>query len=174
DLQQSMFNFQSQLLQSQLQHSPIDSFLETQGKLEQLGIGQHTSATEHMMSIEGKKSDTMMKILIDKSTSMEHKFDKVIEIFGPSAQAYVQSVASQMRQQRGVKGVDMTDEDLERAAKSMEEIDRRLKEQELSNKSKVDKSTSSSGPVKKVISTDKEKKQPLASKKTKEVKDVKH
>ncbi len=170
DLQTAMFNFQSEILTAQMQHSPIDSFLQTSEKLEQLGISRSGSARDELLKQDSKKLDMLLTIIDRKDLSVEKKVDRAIERFGPSIVDYLKEMVVAMKQQRGIiPGEKRTDKDYEKTLKTMEQMEQKLKDQ--SEKKDVDEIPVTE-PVKKVISSGKEKKHPSANKKTKEIKNV--
>lgn len=109
---------------------PIDRLFESKDKLEKLGIVSSNKATamEQMYSMDRKKMETMLTIALDKSRSVEHKVDHLVDALGPLAKEYVREAVVTMRQQRGATAPEETrkDEDYERAADELEKIEKSM------------------------------------------------
>lgn len=141
---------------------PIDRLFASKDKLEKLGIvsSSKASATDQMYSMDRKKMDTMLTIALDKSRSVEHKVDHLVDALGPLAKEYVREAVITMRQQRGEIAPEepRKDEDYERAADELEKIEKSMPD------------TRVEPPHKKVISSESSPKKPKTEKSEEEKK----
>jgi len=164
ELRKEMFDFQALMLQGQMQSNPIDKFLETSGKLEQLGISRSGSAQDELLKQDSKKLDTLLTIIDRKDLSVEKKVDRAIDRFGPSIVDYLKEMVVAMKQQRGVHPESKrSDADYESIAsklpkmslEEMQEFENFLAKKEVDKKKKTDVKTDDipiNQPMKKVLS----------------------
>lgn len=164
-MREGFLQSQIEILKSQVARDPFAEFVAVQDKLGKLGLGSsEPSAAEHMMNLDGKKTDTLMKLVCDKSISMEHKFDKVIETFGPAAKTYVESVGMALKQQRTMPEVPRSDAEFEYAASELDKVAKEFVKRGVDNVAPP--TDTAVAPVKKPISI------PKTNHKSKEVKNV--
>lgn len=117
-------------LKAYASQDPLDRIYSQKEKLEKLGLvsGAKPSATERMYDMDRTKLDTGMKIILDKSMSVQNKVDHLIDTLGPAAQEYVKEMVLQMKQNRGVVAPEAprTEQQATETLKVLEEVDKAM------------------------------------------------
>lgn len=107
---------------------PLDRIFSTKEKLEKLGLvnSGKLTAQERMYDMDRKKLDTMMQIVLDKSTSTQGKVDSLINTVGPVAQEYIKEMIQQMKANRGVAGTEVprTEQQAQDTLSKLNEVDK--------------------------------------------------
>jgi hypothetical protein len=120
-------------VKAQLSTDPLAQFILYKERLDKLGSASgKTSAQDQMYKMDSKKLDTLLEVVKDTHSSLQTKADRVIDILGPFAQNYIQNLTAQMRAMRGVQDVPRSEQDYEKAAQGLEELERI--EQQLKDK----------------------------------------
>lgn len=109
---------------------PLDRLYMQKEKLEKLGLVSSTkaSAQERLYDMDSKKLDTLLKIVVDKSSSTQNKVDSLLGTIGPAAQDYIKEMILQMKQQRGALApeVPRTEQQASDTLAKLEEIDKAM------------------------------------------------
>lgn len=117
-------------LKAYASQDPLDRIYSQKEKLEKLGLvsGAKPSATERMYDMDRTKLDTGMKIILDKSMSVQNKVDHLLDTLGPAAQEYVKEMVLQMKQNRGVIAPEAprTEQQATETLKVLEEVDKAM------------------------------------------------
>ncbi len=117
-------------LKAYASQDPLDKIYSQKEKLEKLGLvsGAKPSATERMYDMDRTKLETGMKIILDKSMSVQNKVDHLIDTLGPAAQEYVKEMVLQMKQNRGAVAPEAprTEQQATDTLKALEEVDKAM------------------------------------------------
>lgn len=130
--------FQMQVLQKEVDElkayanqDPLDRLYTQKERLEKLGIirSDKLSATDRMFELDRAKLDTLLKIVVDKSSSTQSKVDSLLNTIGPAAQDYIKEMVLQMKQNRGgvtAPEAPRTEQQAADTLKALEEVDKAM------------------------------------------------